>query len=397
MSIVLTYRPLGEGDLDQFTALEHYAFPANYVNFVSTDVTADRLTRLRGVFVGETLAAQLEILPLQVQAGAGEIPAAGIGSVASAPQLRRRGHVALLLRRLADELRAGNVSLAILYPFKPSFYRRYGWAIFFERRMYSGPPERFASFRAAPGSWQQAGDEQFEELDRIYRGALRGRFGPIARDSDWWRTRVLNLHGRPRQAYIWRDEQGQGRSYLIYHLRNDESGRRMEFRELVALDPTARAQLFHFIAGHQDQVQHVRFRAPADAPVNLLFPDPLECSVEPDFMLRLLDVPAALEAYPFAPEASGRLTLTVNDDWIAENDAVFALELAAGRCQVTRLPADAPADLRCEVGTLAQIYSRYLRPRTAAAFGVLEARKREALDLAERAFAGLAPFSSDFF
>ncbi|MGQ9925233.1 MAG: GNAT family N-acetyltransferase [Chloroflexaceae bacterium] len=397
MSIVLTYRPLSAEDLDQFIGLEHYAFPTSYASSVPTDVTAERLARLRGVFVGKTLAAQLEIIPLRVQAGAGEIAAAGIGSVASAPQLRRRGHVAVLLRRLADELRAGNVPLAILYPFKPSFYRRYGWAIFFERRMYSGPPERFASFPAAPGAWQQAGDEQFEEFDRIYRGALRGRFGPIVRDANWWRTRVLNLHSRPHQAYIWRDEQGQGRSCLIYYLRNDHGGRRMEFRELVALDPTARAQLFHFIAGHQDQVQHVRFRAPADAPVNLLFPDPLECSVEPDFMLRLLDVLAALEVYPFAPEASGRLTLAVHDDWIAENDAVFALELAAGRCQVTRLPAGAPADLRCEVGTLAQIYSRYLRPRTAAAFGVLEAHKREALDLAERAFAGLAPFCSDVF
>lgn len=75
MSIVLTYRPLSEGDLDQFTALERYAFPANYVNFVSTDVTADRLARLRGVFVGETLAAQLEILPLRVQAAFGVLEA----------------------------------------------------------------------------------------------------------------------------------------------------------------------------------------------------------------------------------------------------------------------------------------------------------------------------------
>ncbi|MCS6882965.1 MAG: GNAT family N-acetyltransferase [Oscillochloridaceae bacterium] len=397
MHIVLTYRPLTEQDLDQFIALEQYAFPANYASYVSTEVAADRLERLRGVFAGDALAAQLEVIPLRVQAGAGDVPAAGIGAVASAPQARRQGHVALLLRHLADELRAGGVPLAILYPFKPSFYRRYGWAIFFERRMYSGPPERFASFRAAPGAWERAGAEQIEEFDRIYRGALRGRFGPIARDAAWWRDRVLHAHGRPRQAYIWRDEQGQGRSYLIYHLRNDDDGRRMEFRELVALDPTARAQLFHFIAGHQDQVQRVRFRAPADAPVNLLFPDPLECSVEPDFMLRLLDVPAALEAYPFAPGASGRLTLAVHDDWIAENAAVFALEFAAGRCQATRLPVGAPADLCCEVGTLAQIYSRYLRPRTAAAFGVLEARRREALDLAEQAFAGLAPFSSDFF
>lgn len=114
---MLTCRPLTEQDLDQFVALEQYAFPANYASYVSTTVAADRLARLRGVFAGDTLAAQLEAPPLRVQAG--DVPAAGIAAVASAPQLRRRGHVALLLRHLADELRAGGVPLPFCTPSSP--------------------------------------------------------------------------------------------------------------------------------------------------------------------------------------------------------------------------------------------------------------------------------------
>lgn len=392
---MLSYRPLGEHDIDQYVALERYAFN---VELDRAGPDAVRVARLRGLFVDARLATQLELLPIRVQAGAGELVAMGIGGVASAPAFRRRGYVASLLRHVADELREQGVALALLYPFKPSFYRRYGWASFFERRVYSGPPARFAPFRAAPGVWLQAGPDQADEFDRIYRGALRGRFGPLVRDTAWWRDRILHDdRRRPCYAYIWRDEHGQGRSYLVYQLEASDNGLQLTIRDLVALDPTARAQLFHFIAGHRDQVQQVRFRAPTDAPVNLLFPEPLACSVQPDMMLRLLDVPAALAQYPFPPTVAGRLTLAVSDDWIAANQGVFALEWAAGHCQVTRLPDAASADLGCDVAVLAQLYSRYLRPRTAAAFGVLAAHSRAALELMERAFVGLAPFCSDRF
>ncbi|HMQ30671.1 MAG TPA: GNAT family N-acetyltransferase [Chloroflexaceae bacterium] len=391
----MEYRALAEADIERCVALESYAFRSNSDR---SDLARGKIARFRGLFAGGELLAQLELIPLRLRAGLGEVAAGGVGSVAGAPETRRRGHVAALMRHLADELRAAGVPLCVLYPFKRSFYGRYGWATFYERRLYSGPPERFAHFRPGPGRFTPAGPEQIDELDQIYAGALRGRFGTIVRDREWWERRVLRgWDGRPHHAFIWRDEAGQGRSYLIFSLEGQGGDAAMRCREMVALDPLARAQLFAFVAGHQDQMATVRFYAPADAPVNLLFPDPLECAVEPRFMLRLLDVPAALAAYTFPRDVAGRLTLAVSDDWITANNGSFALELEGGRCRVSRLPDGAQANLSCDVRVLAQLYSRYLRPRTAAAFGLLEAPDRAALALADAAFAGLAPFSADFF
>lgn len=390
-----SYRPLAEADLDACLALEGYAFQSNPDR---SELARGKIAGFRGLFDGGDLLAQLELIPLRVRTGMGEIAVGGVGSVASAPASRRRGHVEALMGHLAEELRADGVPLCALYPFKRSFYGRYGWATFYERRLYSGPPSLFAHFRPGPGAFVPAGPTQVAELDRIYMGALRGRFGPLVRDPAWWRDRVLRgWDGRPHHAYIWRDEAGQGRSYLIFRLQGDGHGATLLCHEMVALDPLARAQLFAFVAGHQDQVEAVRFQAPADAPVNLLFPDPLECAAEPRFMLRLLDVPAALEGYSFPKDVAGRLTLAVADDWIAANTGVYAIELEGGRCRVARLTDDAPAGLRCDVRALAQLYSRHLRPRTAAAFGLIEAPDRAALELADAAFAGLAPFSADFF
>lgn len=391
----MQYRPLEARDVDRHIALESYAFRAEPDR---SRLDAAAMGRRRGLFDGETLVAQLELLALRVRTGAGEVAAAGIAGVASAPETRRRGHIDTLLNHLYAELREAGVALGILFPFKASFYGRHGWATFYERKLYSGAPARFAPFKAGPGGFVPAGEAEIAELDRIYTGALRGRFGPIVRDEAWWRERLLRNYyeGHRHHAFIWRDEQGHGRSYLIFRV---EGGRDSALlcQDIVALDPTARAQLFAFLAGHQDQVKTVRFPAPADAPVNLLFPDPLDCAVEPRFMLRLLDVRTALEAYTYPADAAGRLTLAVRDDWIPDNQGVYELELVNRRCAVRRLADDAPADLACDVRVLAQLYSRLLRPHTAAAFGVLEAHDRAALDLAARAFAGLAPYSSDFF
>lgn len=391
----MDYRPLTEQDSERFVALESYAFAYNPDR---SKLDAAKMAACRGLFVDGALVAQLELIPHRVSGGSGTIHAAGIGSVAAAPEARRQGHVAALLRHLADELRAAQTPLAILFPFKASFYGRYGWATFCERRRYTGSPALFAPFKPGPGRFVPVGAEAIPELDRIYTLALRGRFGPVVRDEAWWRAHVLHdWKDKPHHTYLWRDEAGQARAYLIYSFEGAGRDTTLVCREIVALDPQARAQLFAFIAGHQDQVGGVRFHAPADAPVNLLFPDPLECTAVPYFMLRLLDLPAALAAYAVPRDVAGRLTLAVHDDWIAANQGVYELELAEGRCHATRLPDDAPADLRCDVKTLAQLYSRLLRPRTAAAFGVMQADSREALELAERAFAGLAPFSSDFF
>lgn len=392
----MEYRALTTAEIERSIALERYAFSATPDR---ADYDSARLAAQRGLFVGDTLAAQLQLIPLTVRTGLGTATATGIGGVASAPETRRRGHVAALMRHAAEELRAAGVPLAILYPFKVSFYARQGFATFFERRVYQGPPTSFAAFQLRGGTFAPAGPADIPELDRLYAAALRGRFGTVVRDESWWRRRVFAdvYERRTRHVYLWRDDQGRARSYLVFSLDRDRDSARLRCTEIAALDPEARAQLFAFFAGHQDQIDSVRFPAPADAPVNLLLPDPVACTVEPHFMLRLLDVPAALAAHTFPPDVAGRLTLAVRDAWLPANQGVYELELADRRCAARRLPDDAPADLACDVTTLAQIYSRYLRPRIAAAFGVLEAADRQALDLADQAFAGLAPFSSDFF
>lgn len=394
----ILYRPLGADDLERAVALDAQGFnqPPERAR---AWLLGGALGQMRGLFIAGRLVAQLEILPLRISTGSGEVACGGIGSVAVAAEDRRRGYAGLLLRHACDEMRAAAMPVSMLFPSRASFYRRYGWAYGMERKHYSGPPAIFRDFPLLPGTWSPAGEADISELDQIYNGALRGRSGPLRRDEQWWRRHVLSdSDGQPFYSYIWRDEQGVGRTYLIYRytpgLRRE---RRLICRETVALDPAARSQIFAFLAGHDGQCTEVSFRAPADAPVNLLMPDPLRCEVEPTFMLRLLDLPTALAAFPPPPKLHGRLSIAVSDAWLAHNTGVYSIEVGESTLHVERLPEGATAELSCDIHTLAQIYTRYLRPRTAATFGLLQSTSRDALSLLDKLFIGLVPFNSDHF
>jgi hypothetical protein len=90
-SVSIDYRALSEADAERSLALERYAFA---VNPDPALLDAARLTQFRGLFVDETLAAQLEILPLRVQLGfAAEAPLAGSGTRTGRTSLCRAGAV----------------------------------------------------------------------------------------------------------------------------------------------------------------------------------------------------------------------------------------------------------------------------------------------------------------
>ncbi|KAB8143242.1 GNAT family N-acetyltransferase [Chloroflexia bacterium SDU3-3] len=393
------YAPVGAEHMAQFAAGDAFAFGIESVDVDRWLATLPQNVA-RGVFAGGRLTSQMVLQPYTLTDGRASHLFGAIGAVSCPPELRRRGYVEQMLRGACDEMRERGMALAMLHPFKVSFYGRFGWATCMDRAVYRCAPEDLLPFqRRQSGQFTIEDERSIPQLDAIYAQALRGRFGPMVRDAQWWRSEILTTwDGKPRRIAIWRDEQGQGRAYTIYRMeKKPDSTTRMVCREMVALDPVARANLFAFLSQHDSQCEQVEFRAPVDAPVNLLMPNPLRCEVEQHFMLRLVDVEQALASYRFPSAARGTLTLAVADDWLAFNQGVYQIEVADGAAQVRRLPADAPAQISCDVRALAQIYARYLRPSAAAAFGIITASSRDALAVADTLFAGLAPFSFDFF
>ncbi len=363
---------------------------------------------VRGLFVDGEMRAGLIWLPMAVWFGPGTVPTGGISGVATPPEGRRQGYVGRLLAAVLAEMRDAGQPISALYPFYFPFYKRYGWAHASDNHVYTIPIERLPVV-PPQGTWIAAGratqppaegqpqvsDADLAVLQRLYERWAAGRSGAMARDPAWWRAHRL---GRtPLDVYYWRDSAGTPRAYVIYTLK--ETGpweRDLRVRELIAIDVEARMVALGFLRNHDSQASQVRLTQPEDSRLLALLADPrVKIEVEPGFMLRLVDVPAALEARPYTPEAAGYLTLQVTGPEPGAEPTGYLLEVADGHGMVT--PAAGDADLILDARVLAQLYTGYLTPTQAVGLGLLAAHDPAALARADAMFAIPRPFMPDFF
>jgi predicted acetyltransferase len=100
-------------------------------------------------------------------------------------------------------------------------------------------------------------------------------------------------------------------------------------------------------------------------------------------MVRVIDVRAALQARSFPTEVAGQFSLEVRDPILAPSGQSFEVHLADSRARVE--PAPGGAEMKCDIGTLSQIWSGALSATHAQRYGLLEAPPAM-IELWDRAF-----------
>ncbi|MFC4437541.1 MULTISPECIES: GNAT family N-acetyltransferase [Natrialbaceae] len=284
-------------------------------------------------------------------------PTAGLASVATPPEYRRRGHVRQLLKHSLEEYRDRGDRFSILWPFEYRFYRQYGWDTANRLVSHAFEPDvlSFARGADADGSFRPFGADDYDALEPAYEAAAEGL--ALERDDEWWRHRVFGGHDVDPFVYAY-ERDGEVAGYLVYAIGSDGDGRTMRVSELIAVDTDALLALLAFCYDHDSQVGRIELRVSETVPIRELAmePDEIETTIDDGPMVRLVDVAETLPALS-PPDASASLTLAVEDPLANWNDGRFALEAASGRLTCERLDAasDAGSDATLDVGALSQL------------------------------------------
>ena len=329
------------------------------------------------------LVSCLTIVPALLQVGGVPVPAGGVAGVATRPECRRRGHAAALLEAtvpaLWDEL---GYPLSLLHPLSAPFYRRFGWETASRTlRWVAVPsslprhPEAARVRPAAPSDWPA--------IQAIQADLTRAETGASVRDGRRWRLIALPVPGR--EAFVY-DEGGGVLGYLIWerretlfllemHGRTEAARRGLVGRLARRPEPTVEWPTSPALLG--------RFGLP---------PHSGQC--EPDVMLRIVDLAAALAAVhsalyaPALAEAGRTLTVRATDTGRAAN------------ARPLRLTPDGVAPgtghdatwLRADIRILAQLYLGYRTASEAAALGLVVCDSPPTLALADRLFPARFPY-----
>lgn len=330
-------------------------------------------------------------------------PMLGLAGVAVAPSARRRG----IGRRLGEAaIRVGRErgdAVSVLYPFRPSFYRALGWGTVGELRAFHFRPDALhdADERSAV---RAATDRELDALLACYDRVASRSHGPIRRDLESWRHRIVARSLRP---FVYDDDGVRG--YLLAGFRPGESPEngRLEVPELVAEHDAAYRGLLGWIACQGDQWTSVLYHARPGERFEHRLADPRPPRYEPHRglwyptstvlrgpMLRVLDVPAALRArasWGEPGEAALSLRLEVDDPQVPENRGPWILAVEPTGAEVRRANGvRADVGLTTDVATFAQIYAGELTPSGAADLGL--ARVDGAAVALDRAFQVTEPF-----
>ncbi len=206
--------------------------------------------------------------------------------------------------------------------------------------------------------------------------------------------RVRRPAGKPAHACLVEDEGGIEGYVRWTQSESDDSLYELTVTDMAALTATAATRLLAFFAGHGAMISCVRWASGPGDPLLALLPERrFKLELRDEWMLRLVDVRAALEARGYPPGVAAEVHLAVEDELLPENSGRWVLRVADGRGEVSR---GGEGRLAMNVRGLAPLYSGHQSPAQLALSGLVRGA-REDLEAAQAVFAGSAPWMTDAF
>jgi len=385
--IMPEYRPVPDEREDDRARITSYGFDAGSGPY-NPDATLDERLERRWSF-GEAYAlydgdeAMLSTcvhMAFTARLRGEWLPVAGVSAVASPPEHRRQGYVGDLLAASLADYRERGWPLAALHPFDESFYARYGWATGERYWTAAVEPAALAPAAGEAGTFRRVRAEDGECLTPAYEAWLDGVDLATRRSADWWRDRLFHGVDDERYCYAW-ERDGEVRGYVIYDIADD----RLKAREFASADHEAYRNLLRFLRDHSSQVEAIELSGPDHARLVDLVADrdAVEAEVTAGKMVRIVDVPAALEAVPYTVDGAD-ITLDVSDGHADWNDDRFALRVRNGAATVE--PTDADPDVSLDIGTLSQLLVGHRGVERARADGDMTVHDADAAGTLARSF-----------
>ena len=293
----------------------------------------------------ERLLGGMRLFDYQMNFLNSDIPAGGVGQVAVAME-HRREHVAkeLMLFYLRHYRQRG-APLALLYPFRPDFYRKMGFGYGTKMSRYRLDPGALPRGREAI-RLRALGADDGEAIRACYERYTRRTHGMIHKTD----REMAQLFKRQGWRVVGYEEGGQLFGYLVFSFEQGDTFlvNDLHVRELIYETRDALAALLAYLGRQQDQVRRIILRTQDDSFHHLL-DDPRDGSdrlISPVYhatdlqgvglMYRVIDVPGMfrlLEERDFGGETC-ELTLSIRDTFLPENAGLTHLVLDKGRVRV---------------------------------------------------------------
>ena len=318
--------------------------------------------------------------------GGSPVPVQAVAMVAVDPALRGAGHGKAMMRALLMEARAAGAVLSVLCPATLPFYRGLGYGCGGITCQWSAPPTAFAAPVSGAASLRPTDPLDAAPLALLRRPLLADGNGLPERTEALW-TLALCPDGDP--ADLFRDDDG----YIAIMPPRD---RRLAVADHCLPSGATLGGAMGLLAGFRAQVDRVAWSGGPNDPLALLAGDGLRLDGREEWMVRPLDVAAALEKHGYPAGLTESATFEIRDSLIFGNCGRYHLEVAHSRGNISQIEQVVEAPARMEIGTFASLFTGHASARALWRAGLLHGEEKM-IDRLQRIFCGAAPWMPDRF
>ncbi|AKG24774.1 GNAT family N-acetyltransferase [Calothrix sp. 336/3] len=357
-------------------------------------VTKTGVDKFRIFRHNQEIIGGLASIPMGQWWGGETVPMVGIAAVGVTPEHRNGGVAIALMQQTLQELYHQGVPLSCLYPATQYLYRQVGYEqggtattweidtndIRIKQRSLPVLPLLEINHQVLNNLYTQQAQRNNGNLNRDFTPLLWERLLEVEKNE----TVYTYLIGEP--------DKPQG--YVIFHQYWQQDNCILKIRDFAVLTLAAAESLWSFLASHRSQVKKIRWKSSiVDSFSLVLAEQAAKIQHTERWMLRIINLVAALEKRGYPPELTTELHLQVEDDLLTANNGEFILAIANGKGKVT---TGGKGDLHLDIRGLAPLYTGLFTPQVLQVAGKIQGTP-QALHTAEQIFTRTSPWMSDYF
>lgn len=190
-----------------------FATPREYfVNQTEHDATY-RFRQTRIIEIDGRVVSHVRIFHRQMLVRGVALPVGGVGSVATHPDYQEHGFATALLRDAIEWMEREGYALSFLWTGLVPFYERLGWRVVLQPIHTVQADEAARLSTAGAVSVRPFADADLSAVARVYRRAVEGSTGGIARTLRYWRDHMTWVHDDP-EGFLLAERRGQVVAYV---------------------------------------------------------------------------------------------------------------------------------------------------------------------------------------
>lgn len=296
-----------------------------------------------GAFDGDELVGKAVDRDFDSWFGGAAVPTSGVAGVTVAAEARGRGVLGPLMIALLRSARERGAAISGLFPTAPRIYRRFGYEVVTGLDTIEVPTHVLGTVARPAGlSTRRARPEDFDAVRSVYDAWAGEQNGPLSRRGVSFPATAEDFLAGFTGVTVAVDEAGTVVGFASWD-RGEGFGEEavIAVSDLLATTADGYRSLLGTVGSFSSVTARTTLSTSGDDPLRLFLPTAHWRRTETlPYMIRVLDVPAAVGLRRYPPGLRAELGFRLTGDVLADNDGAYRITVGAGRAECTRGAGD---------------------------------------------------------